>query len=53
MAEGNADDVAFIGKLLDDLCSVVKVDEKRVYACGMSNGGRSKRRTNYKPDKLI
>jgi len=34
-----ADDVAFIGKLLDDLASVVSVDEKRVYACGMSNGG--------------
>jgi len=38
MAEGKADDVAFIGKLLDDLGTVVKVDEKRVYACGMSNG---------------
>jgi polyhydroxybutyrate depolymerase len=34
-----ADDVAFIGKLLDDLVSVVSVDEKRVFACGMSNGG--------------
>ena len=31
--------MAFIGKLLDDLGTVVKVDEKRVYACGMSNGG--------------
>ncbi len=39
MAEGKADDVAFIGKLLDDLNVAVKVDEKRVYACGMSNGG--------------
>lgn len=38
MAEGKGDDVAFIGKLLDDLGTVVKVDEKRVYACGMSNG---------------
>jgi polyhydroxybutyrate depolymerase len=38
MAKGRADDVAFIGKLLDDLGTVVKVDEKRVYACGMSNG---------------
>ena len=38
-AEGKADDVAFIGKLLDDLATVVTVDEKRVYACGMSNGG--------------
>jgi len=32
MAEGKADDVAFIGKLLDDLATVAKVDEKRVYA---------------------
>ena len=39
MAEGKADDVAFIGKLLDELGTVVTVDEKRVYACGMSNGG--------------
>ncbi len=38
-AEGKADDVAFIGKLLDDLGTVVKVDEQRVYASGMSNGG--------------
>jgi len=34
-----ADDVAFIGKLLDELGTVVNVDAKRVYACGMSNGG--------------
>ncbi|MBL8794597.1 MAG: dienelactone hydrolase family protein [Planctomycetia bacterium] len=33
-----ADDVAFIGKLLDDLGTVATVDPKRVYACGMSNG---------------
>lgn len=39
LAESKADDVAFIGKLLDDLATVVKIDEKRVYACGMSNGG--------------
>ena len=39
MGEGKADDVAFIGNLLDDLATVVTVDEKRVYACGMSNGG--------------
>ena len=32
MAEGKADDVAFTGKLLNDLGTVVKVDEKRVYA---------------------
>jgi polyhydroxybutyrate depolymerase len=32
------DDVAFIGKVLDDLATVLKVDTKRVYATGMSNG---------------
>lgn len=39
MAEGRPDDVAFIGQLLDELGAVVKIDEKRIYACGMSNGG--------------
>lgn len=39
LAEGKADDVVFIGKLLDDIATAVKIDEKRVYACGMSNGG--------------
>jgi polyhydroxybutyrate depolymerase len=39
MAEGKADDVAFINQLVDDLGRVAKVDQKRVYACGMSNGG--------------
>lgn len=34
-----ADDVAFIGKLLDDLATMLNVDQKRVYVCGMSNGG--------------
>jgi polyhydroxybutyrate depolymerase len=34
-----ADDVGMIGKLLDDLATVVKVDPKRVYCTGMSNGG--------------
>jgi polyhydroxybutyrate depolymerase len=33
------DDVAFVGKLLDDLATVVNVDPKRVYATGISNGG--------------
>lgn len=33
------DDVAFIGKLLDDLATVTNVDAKRIYAAGMSNGG--------------
>jgi polyhydroxybutyrate depolymerase len=37
-AEGKADDVKFIGALLDDLGTVTNVDAKRVYACGMSNG---------------
>lgn len=33
------DDVAFTRALLDDLAKMVKVDPKRVYATGMSNGG--------------
>lgn len=33
------DDVAFVGKLLDDLATVLNVDGKRVYATGISNGG--------------
>ena len=37
--EGKADDVAYIAKVLDDLATVIKVDPKRVYATGMSNGG--------------
>jgi polyhydroxybutyrate depolymerase len=32
------DDVAFTKALLDDLAKVVKMDSKRVYATGMSNG---------------
>jgi polyhydroxybutyrate depolymerase len=38
MGEGRADDVAFLGKLLDELGLLVNVDTKRVHACGMSNG---------------
>jgi polyhydroxybutyrate depolymerase len=34
-----ADDVTFIRKLLDDIGTVVNIDPRRVYACGMSNGG--------------
>ncbi len=34
-----ADDVTFIGKLLDDLDSVVRIDKKRIFATGLSNGG--------------
>jgi polyhydroxybutyrate depolymerase len=33
------DDVAFTHALLDDLAGVANVDAKRVFACGMSNGG--------------
>lgn len=33
------DDVAFIGALLDALADEYKVDAKRVYAAGISNGG--------------
>lgn len=33
------DDVAFVKAILDDLPKVVKVDPKRIYATGMSNGG--------------
>ena len=39
MAEDKADDVKFVSALLDDLATVANVDEKRVYATGMSNGG--------------
>jgi polyhydroxybutyrate depolymerase len=30
--------MAFIGKALDDLGTIVNVDAERIYACGMSNG---------------
>lgn len=38
-AAGRADDVKYVGALLDDLAQRVNVDAKRVYAAGMSNGG--------------
>jgi polyhydroxybutyrate depolymerase len=34
-----ADDVAYIAAVLDDLAAVANVDPKRVYATGFSNGG--------------
>jgi polyhydroxybutyrate depolymerase len=34
----NVDDVAFTRELLDDLEKLVRIDRKRVYATGMSNG---------------
>ncbi|NBV45380.1 MAG: polyhydroxybutyrate depolymerase [Planctomycetia bacterium] len=39
MAEGRPDDVAFIRAVLDDLAEVLDVDTRRIFACGMSNGG--------------
>jgi polyhydroxybutyrate depolymerase len=33
------DDVRYIAKVLDDVAAVAKVDPKRVYATGFSNGG--------------
>lgn len=37
--ERQIDDVAFTRALLDDLATVAKVDARRVYATGLSNGG--------------
>jgi polyhydroxybutyrate depolymerase len=39
LAENRPDDVAFVADLLDDLAGRISVDQKRIYACGMSNGG--------------
>jgi len=39
LAEHSADDVKYVGHLLDDLANAVNVDQKRVFATGMSNGG--------------
>lgn len=35
----NIDDVAFVRAVLDDLSRVARIDSRRVYATGMSNGG--------------
>jgi polyhydroxybutyrate depolymerase len=37
--KGKVDDVAAIGKMLDDLATVANIDANKTYACGMSNGG--------------
>jgi polyhydroxybutyrate depolymerase len=37
-AAQNIDDVAFVRAILDDLAAAAKIDTKRVYATGMSNG---------------
>lgn len=39
LAEFGADDVKYVGALLDDLQTVTNVDAQRVFATGMSNGG--------------
>ncbi len=39
MAENRPDDVAFIAAMLDELPKMLSIDPKRIYACGMSNGG--------------
>lgn len=38
-AEEDIDDVAFIEKLIDHVVAKYAVDDKRIYAAGMSNGG--------------
>src|SRR4030042_572429 len=37
--DNNIDDVAFIRSLIDDLQSKLAIDQSRVYATGISNGG--------------
>lgn len=37
-AQNNVDDVAFVRAVLDDLATVYRVDPRRVFATGMSNG---------------
>jgi polyhydroxybutyrate depolymerase len=39
LAESRPDDVAFISQLIDDVKARAAVDDKRIYATGMSNGG--------------
>jgi polyhydroxybutyrate depolymerase len=39
IAQNKADDVAFTRALLADVSRLLQIDNKRVYACGMSNGG--------------
>ncbi|MCI0376784.1 MAG: prolyl oligopeptidase family serine peptidase [Gemmataceae bacterium] len=38
LAKNKPDDVAFLGKVLDDVEKTFAVDKKRIYAAGMSNG---------------
>lgn len=39
MAENRPDDVGFVSAMLDDLAKRLSIDPKRIYACGLSNGG--------------
>lgn len=39
LGASSVDDVGFISALIDTLSSAYKIDEKRIYATGMSNGG--------------
>lgn len=53
LKEGRTDDVAFIGRLLDELEATANVDRNRIYACGMSNGGMmSYRLAAEMPDRI-
>ncbi len=36
---GGADDVAFVSDMLDAMSRKYKIDNRRIYACGISNGG--------------
>lgn len=37
-AEKNVDDVKFVGQILNDISRVLPIDERRVFATGLSNG---------------
>ncbi len=39
LSKRKVDDIGFLGKVLDDLATVVNVDRKRIYCAGLSNGG--------------
>lgn len=38
-SKGEVDDVQYVSALLTRLASIVNVDQRRIYACGISNGG--------------
>ena len=39
LSKSRPDDVKYLGKVLDDVIDTFNVDQKRIYATGMSNGG--------------